>query len=47
MILIALLVPVILLLVMFALDALENFLFPPPEKPVLREETIPEQATSE
>lgn len=33
MILIALLVPVVLLLMMFALDVFENYLFPPPEPP--------------
>jgi hypothetical protein len=42
-IVIALLVPVVLLLMAFALDALENLLFPPPPLPPL-ESSIPEQS---
>ncbi|MFE6550699.1 hypothetical protein ACFVHS_20200 [Streptomyces sp. NPDC057746] len=46
MIVIALLVPVVLLLMMFGLDALENALFPPPE-PRSPEAPVPEQSPPE
>jgi hypothetical protein len=43
---IALLVPVVLLIMMFALDALENILFPPPEPPS-QDPSVPEQSIPE
>lgn len=46
MVVIALLVPVVLLLMMFALDALENLLFPPPEPPA-QDPVVPEQSIPE
>ncbi|MEV5987898.1 hypothetical protein AB0L85_23265 [Streptomyces sp. NPDC052051] len=45
MIVIALLVPVALMLLMFAMDALEDLLFPPPPSPP-PEDTVPEQSGS-
>jgi hypothetical protein len=44
-IVIALLVPVALMLLMFAMDALEDLLFPPPQSPP-PEDTVPEQSGS-
>ncbi|MEU8588998.1 hypothetical protein AB0C59_18645 [Streptomyces sp. NPDC048664] len=46
MVVIALLVPVALLLLMFALDALEDLLFPPPDPPA-QDPTIPDQSIPE
>ncbi|WP_181383773.1 hypothetical protein [Streptomyces sp. NWU339] len=37
MVVMALLLPVLLLLMLFGLDAFENFLFPPPPAPSLEE----------
>lgn len=47
MIVIALLVPVALLLMTFALDAWENFLFPRPPPPPSADADIPEQLAPE
>lgn len=48
MILLALLIPVALMLLMFAMQALEDFLFPPPPEPPTPapEDTVPEQSAS-
>ncbi|MGW3497940.1 hypothetical protein [Streptomyces sp. NPDC001020] len=46
MIVIALLLPVALMLLMFAMDALEDLLFPPPQSPPPPEDTVPEQSGS-
>ncbi|MEU6217887.1 hypothetical protein ABZ845_10250 [Streptomyces sp. NPDC047022] len=46
MVVIALLVPVVLLLLLFALDALEDILFPPPEPPS-QDPAVPEQSVRE
>lgn len=46
MILMALLVPVMLFLMLFALAALEDHMFPPPQPP-RPEQALPEQALSD